>query len=112
MELASQSCVPCQGGIDPIEPEVARGMLAEVPGWELVHDGKRLERTFRFSNFIEANRFADAVGALAEQQDHHPEITFGWGYVRVAIWSHKIDGLHQNDFIFAAHTNGLPGAGS
>ncbi len=110
MELEKMTCVPCQGGVDPIDVETARNRLNQIPGWALVEDGKRLERTFRFADFAEANVFADRVGALAEEQDHHPEITFGWGFTRVSIRTHKIDGLHENDFVFAAKTNALHSA--
>lgn len=107
MDLVNKTCVPCQGGIDPLTLGEATAMMDQVPGWELTHDGRRLERTFKFADFRQANAFADRVGDLAEAEDHHPEITFGWGYTRVAIWSHKIDGLHENDFIFAAKANAL-----
>ena len=107
MELTSKTCTPCQGGIDPMSRTDAEAMLAQVPGWELTHDASRLERTFRFRNFADANRFVDRVGELAESEDHHPDITFGWGYATVVIWTHKIGGLHENDFIFAAKTNEL-----
>jgi len=107
MDLNSKTCVPCRGGVDPLTLSEATAMMEHVPGWELTHDGHRLERTFRFANFREANAFANRVGELAEAEDHHPEITFGWGYARVAIWTHKINGLHENDFILAAKANAL-----
>ncbi len=109
MDLTSKTCTPCQGGVEPMSRPEAEGMLGEVPGWELVRDATRLERTFRFRNFVEANRFVDSVGELAEAEGHHPDITFGWGYATVQIWTHKIGGLHENDFIFAAKTNALAG---
>ncbi len=105
MELTSKTCTPCRGGIDPMDRHTAETMLDQVPGWELTNEGRRLERSFRFGNFVEANRFADRVGELAESEGHHPEITFGYGYAKVAVWTHKIGGLHENDFIFAAKTN-------
>lgn len=111
MDLSSKSCTPCKGGLEPMQSDEATRMLEEVPGWELTHDATRLERTFRFKNFLEANRFVDRVGELAESQGHHPDITFGWGYATVVIWTHKIGGLHQNDYIFAAKTNEIAGEG-
>ncbi|MCP1676061.1 4a-hydroxytetrahydrobiopterin dehydratase [Natronocella acetinitrilica] len=107
MDLTSKTCTPCQGGIDPMPRAEAEAMLKDVQGWELTHDATRLERTFKFGNFVEANRFVDRVGELAEEEGHHPDITFGWGYATVVIWTHKIGGLHENDFIFAAKTNRL-----
>lgn len=110
MELASKTCTPCQGGIDPMKPEKAAEMLTEVPGWELTHEATRIERTFRFGNFAEALRFVNRVGEQAEAEGHHPDIAFGWGYATVVIWTHKIGGLHENDFILAAKVSELGNA--
>ncbi|MEX0730054.1 MAG: 4a-hydroxytetrahydrobiopterin dehydratase [Aquisalimonadaceae bacterium] len=107
MDLSSKTCTPCQGGIDPMKPEEAADMLGQVPRWELTHEATRLERTFRFSNFLEAKQFVDRVSDLAEGENHHPDVSFGWGYATVVIWTHKIGGLHENDFIFASKTNRL-----
>jgi 4a-hydroxytetrahydrobiopterin dehydratase len=105
MSLSAKSCTPCRGGVDPMPAEEAQEMLKQVPEWSLTHEATRLERRYKFRDFAEANRFVDRVGAMAEEQGHHPDITFGWGYALIEIWTHKIGGLHENDFIFAAKTD-------
>ena len=107
MSLTEQKCVPCQGGVEPMPRERAEEFMEQIPGWELTHEASRLQRQFKFKNFAQANAFVDRVGELAEAEDHHPDITFGYGYAIVEIWTHKIGGLHENDFIFAAKTNEL-----
>jgi 4a-hydroxytetrahydrobiopterin dehydratase len=105
-ELASRTCTPCRGGIPPMGEDEARGLLDQAPGWELL-EGRRIERRFRFRNFKDALSFVDRVGALAEDEGHHPDIAFGWGYATITLHTHKIKGLHENDFIMAAKINGL-----
>jgi 4a-hydroxytetrahydrobiopterin dehydratase len=107
--LTEKTCVPCRGGVPPLGEDEARQYLAQTPGWEL-QDGKRIERTFKFKNFREALGFVDRVGGLAEEEGHHPDITFGWGYAKISLHTHKIKGLHENDFIMAAKINALPDA--
>jgi 4a-hydroxytetrahydrobiopterin dehydratase len=109
-ELAGKSCVPCRGGVPPLPRAEAEGYLRQTPGWALVDDGKRIERTFKHKNFKEALAFVTRVGALAETEGHHPDITFGWGYARVSLHTHKIKGLHENDFIMAAKIDDLAAA--
>ncbi|MDN3518645.1 4a-hydroxytetrahydrobiopterin dehydratase [Aquisalimonas lutea] len=109
MSLTEKKCTPCQGGTEPMPRERAEGYMDQVPGWELTHDATRLQRKFKFKNFAQANAFVDKVGELAESEDHHPDITFGYGYAIIEISTHKIKGLHENDFIFAAKTNELAG---
>ena len=75
--------------------------------WTLLSEGTRIERTFKFANFKEALEFVDQIGALAEAEGHHPDIRFGWGYCTVELYTHKIKGLHQNDFIMAAKIDEL-----
>ncbi len=107
--LSQMKCVACRGG----EPTLSEAQIAEfrpqVPEWEVKEvDGvKRLERVFKFKNFVEALAFTDKVGAAAEEQGHHPLIVTEWGRVTVQWWTHKIGGLHQNDFIMAARTDKL-----
>jgi len=84
-------------------------MLAQVPGRELIEDGIKLRRSFAFSDFLEAQAFAVQVGAVAESESHHPDISYGWGYCTVVFYTHKIGGLHENDFIMAAKVNALQG---
>lgn len=102
MSLSEKSCTPCRGGVDPMGRREAEGYLAELPGWELSDDGTRIRRGFKFKNFVAAQAFVNKVGDLAEQEQHHPEIRFGWGHAEVEIWTHAIGGLHENDFILAA----------
>jgi len=109
-ELAAKTCTPCRGGVPPLGPEEAEAYLGEAEGWQLRDDGKRIERTYRFKNFKQALEFVDRVGALAEAEGHHPDITFGWGYATISLHTHKIKGLHENDFIMAAKINRLIGA--
>ncbi len=108
--LASKTCTPCQGGSPPLSRAEAEHYLAQAPGWILVDDGRRLERRFGFRNFKEALSFVLAVGAAAEAEGHHPEISFGWGHATVSWQTKKVKGLHENDFIMAAKTSQLAGA--
>lgn len=85
--------------------EEAHDMLASVPGWELFESEAKLRRTFTFRDFMQAQAFAVQVGNISEQQGHHPDISYGWGYCTVVFYTHKIGGLHQNDFIMAARVN-------
>lgn len=108
-ELAQFKCVACRGG----EPTVTEAEIAElhpqVPDWQIVtREGiPHLERVFKFRNFIEAVAFTNKVALIAEKEDHHPLIVTEWGRVSVQWWTHKIKGLHRNDFIMAAKTDGL-----
>jgi len=105
--LTEKSCVPCKGGVPPLKEAEANSLLEQTPGWALLDQGKRIERSFKFKNFREALAFVGRVGALAEDEAHHPDITFGWGYATVSLYTHKIKGLHENDFIMAAKINEL-----
>jgi 4a-hydroxytetrahydrobiopterin dehydratase len=109
-DLQSKICTPCRGGIPPLAGQEAQRYLAQVPGWALVDEGRGIERSFRFKNFKEALDFVAKLGALAESEGHHPDISFGWGEARVTWKTRKIKGLHENDFIMAAKTNELTGA--
>jgi 4a-hydroxytetrahydrobiopterin dehydratase len=107
MSLEAKQCVPCRGGIPPLSRSEAERLLSETPGWSLNDAATAIERTFRSKDFAAALAFVNRVGALAEAEDHHPDITFGWGYCRVLFQTHKIKGLHENDFIMAAKVNRL-----
>jgi 4a-hydroxytetrahydrobiopterin dehydratase len=100
-ELASKTCVPCRGGTPPLKGEELDPLKRQVPEWEVVEE-HHLRRVFRFKNFREALDFVNKVGELAEEQGHHPDICFGWGKAEVTVWTHKINGLTESDFIFAA----------
>jgi 4a-hydroxytetrahydrobiopterin dehydratase len=105
--IAQKSCTPCRGGIPPLTPEEAAGYRRQTPEWELVDEGRRIERRFRFADFRGALDFVGRVGALAEEEGHHPEISFGWGFATVSLQTNKIKGLHENDFILAAKIDRL-----
>jgi len=101
-DLASKTCVPCKGGTPPLQGEVLEHLAAELGnGWQVVNATK-LEKTFTFRNFVDALAFTNRLGAVAEQQGHHPDIHLAWGRVKVELWTHKIGGLTESDFILAA----------
>ena len=102
MSLADQKCVPCKGGVPPMDQDRAQELLQELEeGWHLNADG-HLERTYSFSSFVDAMAFANRVGDIAEEQNHHPDLHVAWGRCTVEIWTHKIQGLTESDFYFAA----------
>jgi 4a-hydroxytetrahydrobiopterin dehydratase len=105
--FAEKSCTPCRGGIPPLTEEEAVSYHAQAPGWELLDQAKRIERTYRFKNFGDAFKFVQHTAALAEAQGHHPDISFGWGYATISLRTKKIKGLHENDFIMAAKLDRL-----
>ena len=107
MALAEQKCVPCQGGIPPLPRPQAERYLAQTPGWSLDPDGTKVRRKFNFPDFVSSLAFVNKVGDLAEEQGHHPDICMGWGYAEVVFYTHKIGGLHENDFVMAAKLNAL-----
>lgn len=104
-KLTSKKCTPCQGGIPPLKADEAQAYLEKVPGWELQENATKLKRTFHHKDFMDALDFTRRVGELCEEEGHHPDITLGWGYCRVVFQTHKINGLHENDFIMAAKVN-------
>jgi 4a-hydroxytetrahydrobiopterin dehydratase len=102
MDLAAQECVPCKGGVPPLEGSELERLHEALGGdWRVV-DGHHLEKEYRFANFREALDYTNRVGEVAEQQRHHPDIFLTWGRVRLTVWTHKIDGLTESDFVFAA----------
>jgi len=107
LALAEKSCTPCRGGIPPLTREEAAEYDTQAPDWELRDQATRIERTFRFKNFAEAFGFVEQAAALAEEEGHHPDISFGWGYATVSLRTKKIKGLHENDFIMAAKLDGI-----
>lgn len=108
--LVSKTCTPCRGGVAPLTKAEAERYLAQTPGWELLDDGHRIERSFAFKDFRDAMNFVARLGSLAEAEGHHPDISFGWGWAEVSWQTKKIKGLHENDFIMAAKTDELLGA--
>ncbi len=108
-DLSQLKCVACRGGEPKLTDEQINEFQPQVPDWQVKEvDGvKRLERVFKFKNFAEAILFTDKIGIIAEEEDHHPLMITEWGRVVVQWWTHKVGGLHQNDFIMAAKTDQL-----
>ena len=104
--LADRQCVPCKGGVPPLNAEQIAPLLAQIEGWNAV-DGHHLERLYKLKNFAQALDLVNRIGAVAEEQNHHPDIFLAWGRVGVKIWTHKIDGLTESDFVFAAKCDDL-----
>jgi len=112
-DLAERDCVPCKGGVPPLDADAIRPLLAQLDGWELwrsddTHPHPKsplhgaLRKRYVLKNFAAALALVNAIGAIAEQQNHHPDLGLAWGRVDVEIWTHKIRGLTESDFIFAA----------
>ena len=108
-ELTQEKCVACRGDAPKVTEDEMAELRPRIPDWKLAeHDGiPRLERVFRFKDFAQALAFTVGVGELAEEEGHHPAILTEWGRVTVSWWTHKIRGLHRNDFIMAAKTDQL-----
>jgi 4a-hydroxytetrahydrobiopterin dehydratase len=101
-DLAQMKCVPCQGGNPPLKGKALQPLLKQLEtGWKIVHE-HHLEREYKFKDFKTTLAFVNKVGAVAEEIGHHPNIEFTWGSAKIRIYTHKIDGLHENDFILAA----------
>jgi 4a-hydroxytetrahydrobiopterin dehydratase len=102
--LAQKTCVPCKGGIPPLKGDALSALHQDLNNdWNLINE-HHLEKLFTFKNFVQALDFTNKVGAIAEEQNHHPDILLSWGKAKVTIWTHKIDGLTESDFVFAAKT--------
>ena len=101
-ELAAMECVPCRGGVPPLQGEEIHQLQEKLKGdWRVIEE-HHLEKEFTFKDFRDALTFTNKVGELAEQQGHHPDLCLSWGKVTVTIWTHKIGGLSESDFIMAA----------
>ena len=100
-ELASKKCVPCKGGVPPLKGEALQTLQRQVEGWNVVEE-HHLFKNFKFPDFSKALDFVNKVGAIAEEQGHHPVITLAWGKAEITIYTHKINGLPESDFILAA----------
>ncbi len=105
-DLAELQCVPCRGGVPPLKGPEIQKLLAQLDGWQVVNE-HHLQKTYAFENFRGSLEFVNRIGELAEQQGHHPDICFGWGKAEVTIWTHKIDGLTESDFVLAAKIDKL-----
>jgi 4a-hydroxytetrahydrobiopterin dehydratase len=101
-DLASKKCVPCRGGVPPLQGEELTRLHRQLgSGWQVV-EGHHLEKEYSFPDFGQALAFTNRLGEVAETEGHHPDICLGWGRAKVSIWTHKIDGLTESDFILAA----------
>ena len=110
-ELLQRSCVPCHGGVTPLKGAALAAWLRRVPGWDAVEQ-HHLYRRFTFPDFLGALAFVNRIGAVAEREQHHPDLALGWGRVEVTIYTHAINGLSENDFILAAKIDHALGGGS
>ena len=105
--LSKMQCIPCKGGVPPLKGENLEKIYKQLNGNWMIVDEHHLEKEYVFSNFRQALAFTNQVGELAEAQGHHPDIYLSWGKVKLMVWTHKIDGLTESDFIFAAKVNEL-----
>jgi 4a-hydroxytetrahydrobiopterin dehydratase len=104
--LATKTCVPCRGGVPPLKGKELEALRQQVPVWKVINE-HHITRPFTFPDFKQALDFVNRVGALAEEQGHHPDILLAWGKAEITLWTHKIDGLTESDFIMAAKIDGL-----
>ena len=103
-DLLNKKCVPCEGGVIPFDISEIHKYQKKIDNWDVVKNKKGiffLEKKFIFKNFIESQNFVNEVGKISEEEGHHPDITFGWGYAKISITTHAIEGLSENDFILA-----------
>ena len=104
-DLLKKKCIPCEGGIESLNLSEIHKYQKKVDGWDVKKNEKRvyfLEKNFKFKNFIKSQNFINSVGVISENENHHPDIMFGWGYAKIIITTHAIEGLSENDFILAA----------
>jgi 4a-hydroxytetrahydrobiopterin dehydratase len=107
-QLADKKCVPCRGGVPPLKGKELEKLHQSVPKWTVAKE-HHLHREFKFPDFKQALDFVNRVGALAEEQGHHPDISLAWGKAEITLWTHKIDGLTESDFIMAAKIDRVSG---
>ena len=104
-DLINKKCIPCEGGVLPLVIKEIHKYQKKVDGWDVKKNEKEifyLEKSFKFKNFLDSQVFIDKVGKISENENHHPDISFGWGYAKIIITTHAIEGLSQNDFILAS----------
>ncbi len=109
-DLINKKCVPCEGGVIPFDISEIHKYQKKVDGWSLQKNEKEvffLEKDFKFKNFLDSQKFINNVGTISETEGHHPDILFGWGYAKIKITTHAINGLSENDFILAAKIDKL-----
>lgn len=105
-DLTQKKCIPCTAGTPPLKGEKLQSFMKQLKGWTLMNE-YHLEKPFKFKNFVEALAFTNELGKLAEQEGHHPDILLSWGKVVVTLWTHKINGLSESDFIMAAKSDAI-----
>jgi 4a-hydroxytetrahydrobiopterin dehydratase len=106
-ELEHKRCLACEAGVPPLTPEKIQGFLKEVPGWTLSPDGLSIEQSYSFKNFYKTMAFVNAIAWIANQENHHPDLSLGYNYCHVKFTTHALGGLSENDFICAAKLNAL-----
>ena len=109
-DLLNKKCVPCEGGVLPFDISEIHKYQKKVDGWNILTDEKKiffLNKKFQFKNFLDSQNFVNKVGQISENEGHHPDISFGWGYADIKITTHAIEGLSENDFILAAKIDQL-----
>ena len=103
--LFDKKCVPCEGGVLPLDLKEIHKYQTKVDGWDVKPNEKKifhLEKNYKFKNFLDSQKFINKVGEISENEGHHPDITYGWGYAKIIITTHAIEGLSENDFILAS----------
>jgi 4a-hydroxytetrahydrobiopterin dehydratase len=108
-DLANKQCVPCRGGVPPLKGSQLQALAGQLQGWQVV-DEHHITKSYKFADFASALAFVNKVGAVAEEQGHHPDIFLAWGRADVTIWTHKVDGLTESDFILAAKIDRIAAA--
>ena len=112
-DLLKKKCAPCEGGVIPFDISEIHKYQKKVDGWDIIKSNKNiflLEKNFKFKNFKDSQEFVNKVGKISEEEGHHPEIIFGWGYAKINITTHAIEGLSENDFILAAKIDQISNA--
>ena len=112
-DLSKKKCVPCEGGVIPFDISQIHKYQKKVDGWNIFKNEKQiffLNKKFIFKNFLESQKFVNKVGNISEQEGHHPDISFGWGFAEIKITTHAIEGLSENDFILASKIDNLTNA--
>tara|TARA_B100001121_G_scaffold303123_1_gene316647 strand:- start:2130 stop:2474 length:345 start_codon:yes stop_codon:yes gene_type:complete len=110
-DLLKKKCVPCEGGVIPFDISEIHKFQKKIDGWDVIKNDKNiffLEKNFKFKNFLDSQDFVNNVGKISEDEGHHPDISFGWGYAKISITTHAIEGLSENDFILAAKIDQIP----
>ena len=109
-DLTKKKCIPCEGGVIPFNISEIHKYQKKVDGWDILKNEKKifyLYKKYEFNNFLESQSFINKVGEISENEGHHPDIMFGWGYAEIKITTHAIEGLSENDFILAAKIDQL-----